>query len=206
VIPFGIDILKNENFAAYISGRIIFHSVFRAGTDGMENVEKLRHRVREGVSRLRGLDMGDELSVEILSHLVEGKMTVSELVTRIYGLGGSEGGYHSCYNRVSREIRRLESKGLVSRQLFGRDKPYRLTRLAVANLARIGGEEQQQPVVTRTDLASYIATLALSLPHVLRTGGWIEMVELPTVVLLVLFCFSLGFSSSRLLQTLRRVF
>ena len=172
----------------------------------MENVEKLRHRVKEGVSKLRGLDVGDQLSVEILAQLVDGRMTVSEVVERIYGLTISEGGYHSCYNRVAREIRRLESKGLVSRQLFGRDKPYRLTRLAIENLARIGGEEQQQSMVTRTDLASYLATLALSIPHVMRTAGWAEMAEFQTIALLVCFCFSLGFSSSRLLQTLRRVF
>ena len=180
--------------------------MFRAGSDNIENVEKLRHKVRNGVSKLKGLDIGDELAVEIMAQLVEGRRTVSEVVERTYGLCVSDEGFHSSYNRVSREIRRLESKGLVSRKLLGRDKPYRLTQLAIANLARIGGEEQQLPLVTKTDLATYLATVALSVPHFLRAMQWIELAELPTIGLLVGFSFCLGFSCARLLQTLRKVF
>lgn len=66
--------------------------VFRVGSDDIENVEQLKVRVREGVSRLKGLEIGDELGVKILSQLIEGRMTVSEIVERIYHftVSGSE--------------------------------------------------------------------------------------------------------------------
>lgn len=183
--------------------------MLRAGPDNIENIEnieKLQQKVRDGVSRLKGLDIGDELAVEIMAQLVEGRRTVSEMVERTYGLRVSDEGFSSSYNRVSREIRRLESKGLVSRKLLGRDKPYRLTQLAIANLARIGGGEQQLSLVTKTDIATYLVTVSLSVPHFLRIMEWIELAELQTIALLIVFCFCLGFSCSRLLQTLRRVF
>jgi hypothetical protein len=107
--------------------------VFRADSEGAKQVDQLQHRVREGVSKLKGLDMGDELSVEILGQLVQGRKTTTEITESIYGLSYSDEGWKSSYSKVNRQIRRLESKGLVSRRLLGKDKPYRLTRLAVTS-------------------------------------------------------------------------
>ena len=60
--------------------------MFRAGS---ENIEKLKDKVKDGITRLKGLEIGDELAVEILSQLVEGKKTVAEIVETIYGLRNS---------------------------------------------------------------------------------------------------------------------
>ena len=101
--------------------------MFRADS---ENIEEFRRRVKNGVSNLKGLEIADELSVEIISQLVEAKKTSSEMTTLIYGLRRGDEGFESSYGKIRREIRILESKGLVSRKLFGRDKPYKITELA----------------------------------------------------------------------------
>jgi hypothetical protein len=94
--------------------------VFRAEPEG---IDELQHRVRAGISNLKGLDIGDELGVEILSQLVKGRRTSSEITTFVYGQKRGDDGFESSYSRVRREIRKLESKGLISRNLFGRDRP-----------------------------------------------------------------------------------
>jgi hypothetical protein len=177
--------------------------VFREGSD---NIDDLQARIQQGVSKLGGLDIGDELSVEILRQLVGGRKNTSEMVELIYGLRRGEEGFSSCFSRVGREIRKLESKGLVSRRVFGRDRPYRLTELAVANLARIGGEEKQMPLIPRSDLLVYLVTIILAVPVGLQGMGWLGIADTGTVGLFPSFCFSLGVSSYGAVRTIRRVF
>jgi hypothetical protein len=192
--------------AAFIrhSRRGIF--VFRADSEGAKGIDQLQRRVREGVSKLKGLDMGDELVVEILGQLVQGKKTLTEITESVYGLTRSDDGYQSSYSKVTREIRRLESKGLVSRRLFGKDKPYRLTQHAVINLARIGGEGEQLSLVTKNDLVLYVGTLAMGVPVAVQALNLAQIGEIVTVMLFPCFCFLLGLSCCRVLQTIRSVF
>jgi len=178
--------------------------VVRENADGIED---LRIKVKEGVSKLRGLEVGNELSVEILSRLAEGRRTASELVEEIYQVRSSDEGFYSSYARVRREIRRLESKGLVSTNVLGRNRPYRLTDLAVINLARIGGESKQMPVLPPIDILIYLATAASLIPLLFGSmGRFIDPSEMVTLGLFGLFCLLLGASLTRFFQTLRRVF
>ena len=176
--------------------------MFRADSD---NINDLKRNVVNGISKLRGLDISDELTIAILAQLVEGKKSAAEIVERTYGIGNSEEGFQSCYGRVRREIRRLESKGLVSRALFGKEKPYRLTQLAIINLAKIGGEEQQLPIIPKTDLAAYLVTLALSVPTASHALGLFELTESWTIGLFGCFCFFLGISVYGSVHMIRRV-
>jgi hypothetical protein len=177
--------------------------VFREGSD---SIDGLRVRVQEGVSKLRGLELGDELSIEILTQLVDGRKNKSEMVELIYGLRRGNEGFSSCFSRISREIRKLESRGLVSRKVFGRDRPYRLTELAVTNLARIGGEEKQIPPLPRSDLVIHLVTIALAVPVALQGTGLLSIVDVVTVGLFPSFCFFLGLSCYGACRTIRRVF
>ena len=180
--------------------------MFRVGSDDNENIERLQREVREGVSKLKGLSIGDELGVEILAQLIESKMTVSEIVERVYHLTVYDEGFQSSYTKVSREIRKLESKGYVSRSLFGKEKPYRLTDLAVTNLARIGGGGKEIPMIPLIDVAFYLATLGSSVLVVALALGMYELSELGTLGLFGGFCLLLGISLSRFVQAFRRVF
>jgi DNA-binding HxlR family transcriptional regulator len=120
-----------------------------------DRIDGLKERVEEGVSKLRGLDIGDQLAVEILSQLVYGRKTTTEITEGIYGLGRSDEGFKSSYTRVGRQIRQLESKGLVSRRLFGNDKPYRRWELEVLSpgeleaILRHPAQALQRPILGR---------------------------------------------------------
>ena len=177
--------------------------VFRVGQD---NIDQLHGKVKEGVSKLRGLEIGDELLVEILGQLVEGRKTITELVEGVYGIHPSEEGFKSSHTRITRGIKRLESKGLASRKLLGRDRPYKLTQLAITNLARIGGEEQQQSVVPKIDVAAYLIAVVLAVPMASHAFGWLIIAETPTIVIFGCFCFLLGISFVEVVRTVRRVF
>ena len=86
--------------------------MFRADHDSIDQIDELRTRVKEGVSRLKGLEVGDVLSIEILSQLVDGSKSTAEIVELVYGLKKGDDGFKSCYSRAARAIRVLESKGL----------------------------------------------------------------------------------------------
>ncbi len=179
--------------------------MFRADSDNIEQVDQLQRRVREGVSRLKGIEIGDELSIEVLAQPIENRKSQSEIVEGVYGLSRPDEGFKSCYTRIGRELRRLESKGLVSRKLFGRDKPYRLTQHAVINLAKIGGEEQQVPIVPAIDIPFYLAMMTSGILVGLSVIGLIDIPELSSIGLFGFFCVLFGISITRFAQTLRRV-
>jgi hypothetical protein len=162
-------------------------------------------RVRRGVSRLRGLDIADELEVEIVSELIEYRLTAGEIVHRVYGVGRYEEGFNSCYTRTRRALKRLESKGLVSTSFIGKEKPYRLTDLAAVNLARIGGGREQRGVMSRSDLVFYLATLFLGVPILWIGAGWWQPENLLIAGMYACFFYLLGVSTSRVTRTVRRV-
>jgi hypothetical protein len=173
------------------------------GGDGFNG---LHTDVEKGVSRVRGLELGDQVAVEVLTQLVEGRKTVTEIVEGVYGLRRSDEGFSSCFTKVRRATKRLESSGLVSTGIFGRDKPYRLTDLAIINLARIGGGREQIRVLPRIDLLTYAATAAFSLPVASLGLGWLQMFDSGVIVVFGCFFYLLGVSTVRIVQTLRKVF
>jgi hypothetical protein len=180
--------------------------VFRADSEGAKQVDQLQRRVREGISKLKGLDMGDELSVEILGQLVQGRKTATEITESIYGLSYSEEGWPSSYSKVNRQIRRLESKGLVSKRLFGKDKPYRLTQHAVINLARIGGKEEQLALLPWYDSLVYLVTLGATVAVGMQSLGWFQFPVIQTIALSSFLCAMFGASAVELIRAARRVF
>ena len=171
--------------------------------ESVDRIQELRKTVRVGVGALRGLDIADQLQVEILSQLIENRATLTELVLGIYGVANQDPGFNSCFSRVRRAARRLESKGLVSRGLFGNDRPYRLTDLAVTNLAKIGGGKSQIPVLPRRDMAIYLATGLLALPAAMPSS--LGLAEIGVVAAFSCFSCLLGVSCCKFTQMLWRV-
>ena len=144
------------------------------------------------------------LQIEIVEELLSGRRTVAELVEAIYSVSRGGEGFATHYSRVRREIRQLESKGfVVPRKLFGRDKPYGLTQLAVSKLTRIEGVEpgQNQHAVPRIDYLAYTGAILL----------WIAASTAPvtsgsaSTAMAAGFFFASGVAFCRFLQTVRRV-
>jgi len=163
--------------------------------------------LRDSVRSLRDLALVSEIQTEIMRHLVEGPRTVPELVALIFGTGRNGLGFPACYMKIKRSIRKLENKALVSTNLLGRDKPYRLTRFAVEKLYCVGRPGMEpEGLVPKKDLVLYTATLLCGVTAILLTWasptppepGWI-------LVSTGAFLYLLGLATSRILRGMRRI-
>lgn len=173
----------------------------RAGAE--QSLSHLRSRLRRSMKELARSEFS-LLQIEIVEELLSGRRTVAELVEAIYSISRGHEGFATHYSRVRREIRQLESKGfVVPRKLFGRDKPYALTQLAVAKLTRIEGVEpgQSQHVVPRMDYLVYLGAILLWIvaSTVLGASGHVS------TIVVAAFFFTSGIAFCRFLQTVRRV-
>jgi len=99
--------------------------------------DEAKDRLERLAEALDTIEIDGSLQARILQELVSGKKTVSELTDIIYGLGRGDKGFPSSYMRARRAAKRLESKGFISAPLFGRDKPYRLTRIGSQAVAGV---------------------------------------------------------------------
>jgi hypothetical protein len=124
------------------------------------------HR-RSGLGRvadsihLLGLKSG--LQTEVLREIVDGPRTIRELVNIIYGEDRGSSSFETHYARVRRAARYLEARGYVSASLFGREKPYRLTRHGERCLANLASGFPAPTVMLRTDAFLFAVTLLLGI-------------------------------------------
>lgn len=154
---------------------------------------------------LKKLGIESFLEVELLTALSKGRRTVAELVQELYNVERSNPAYASYYDRVRRGCRRLESKGLVSRRIFGRDKPYRLTEhgILAMNRARMG--QVSQRVLNSMDAALYLATILFGLIAVSTTNSS-ALHQSHYLGIFTIFVLLTGMSVVRFLETLWKVF
>jgi len=153
----------------------------------------------EGILRnVESLGLRPGLEAEVFRQLVRGRRTISELVELVFGAGPSSPGFHAYYVRTWRAVRGMESRGLVSAPLLGKDKVYRLTThglRALLNLSEDTGR-YRQGILSRTDYALFAATVVLGvMTYLLSRPG-----DLATI-----FVFMLGASTCRLMQRIRSV-
>jgi hypothetical protein len=168
-------------------------------------LEELAGKLEKGVTRLRGVKVDDQLEVEVVLRLLKGRRTVSELVDQIYGVGRADGGFASSYTRVRRAVKRLESRGLVSTNMLGKERPYKLTQYAIINLARIGGEEEQVSFVSRKEFTVYLLTFVSSIIAGVMGQGWIEAPDILIMMVFGAFCYLLGATSILFVRSFRRI-
>jgi hypothetical protein len=171
----------------------------------LEALSRLRSRLRQEMDRLARSEL-NMLQAAIVEELLSGQRTVAELVATVYSVDTNQDGYITYYSRIRREIRLMESKGLVvSRKAFGRDKPYSLTQLAIARLTRMEGVRPASwKAVPRKDLVLYAAVLgAGSILAWMATVG----VEHPVrfLALAFAFVFAGGIAFCRFIESIGRV-
>jgi DNA-binding PadR family transcriptional regulator len=171
-----------------------------------DRTKEIQRRTLASVRRLRYLDLSP-LEAEILDRLIDGRRTAVELVGEIYGLGRGDESYDASCVRVRRALRRLERRGLASTRIFGRDRPYRVTRHGVAVLASIAPEMGEPRILGWPRIALLAATALCGLVMVSSTrvfegclGDWGEL------ALFASFFFLSGLSVSVLVDGIRRVF
>ncbi len=166
------------------------------GDKADDRVRDLRDRVLADVRKLRSLDLSI-LEAEILDSLIGGRKNISELVEYIYHERPSDVGFNASRLKVRRALRELERRGIVSTRLFGRDKPYRITRHGVAILASISPDMGRYRAVHPVELGLVgVATLVgllmwLNSHGFLGERGWGSSQGL-FAVFFTLFGLSLG--------------
>jgi len=160
-------------------------------------------RVLANAKDLKRISITSVLEAEILTYLVEGRRTVGELTDQIFGLKRMDPSYHTYYMKVRRTIRDLQRKGYVATNLFGKEKPYRLTPHAVAAMMDVG--DRSPRVIPMPDRVIYGGTVGLGLANILL-AGFSRFLSRPYMILVyTMFVFLTGYSFSRLTVAFRKV-
>jgi hypothetical protein len=172
------------------------------GVEDFADLREARRKSKKMVRELSGLQVNTTLEAQLINELMEGRRTGPELVKLVFNVDRSNPEFHTYYMRVRRAISSLESKGYVVSRLFGRDKPYRLTRYAVEQLASLGGGRER--LLPKHDLVLYFVTLAMGII------SWLvfeEIVPLEGSVPYIYgsFLFLLGSTATRILMICRRL-
>jgi len=170
-----------------------------------EVLSELRSRLTKDMDLLAKSQL-NLVQASIAQELLSGRRTVAELTEAIHTTRPGDPDYTTQYSKIRREIREMESRGLVvSQGLFGRDKPYRLTQLAVSRLTEIQAiRTTETRAIPRIDTALYLSVMILGL---LLVGIvlYMETGPMPFLALAFTFAFGGGAAFCRFIETLRRI-
>jgi hypothetical protein len=175
------------------------------GVAGGEGVLAHGEELRRTLRQLRSLEIATPLQMEVIEKLVEGRRNLPELVELIYHESTGDAGYKPHYMKVKRAAEHLKSRGLVSTNLFGKNKPYRLTRYAVEMLTPIAGEPVRYRLFPAKDALSYLSTILFLIITVFISRN--PVID-PSIILVMGWacCVFIGISLCRFLEMVRRVF
>jgi len=152
--------------------------------------------------QFRELGADSLLQGELLIRLNERQATIGDLARDIFD-PVNESESKAKYMRVMRALNALESKGFVARKLFGKEKPYHLTRYGRENIETILGGESPETILDRGQLAIYLVTAVMVVLSAVAT-----IYRFPSVVLVVGWLLSgvlLGIGLTKFVKILKVV-
>jgi len=155
------------------------------------------------IQQIKTLGIDNVLHGEILARLSSGKATVSDLAAALFGKQSTCDVSHTEYMRVARALTTLQRKGYVSRALFGKERPYRLTALGKEVIAAAARNEKQVYLITKKDLVLYATSVVLVVTGTLLT----RVFPVPAALAICWLASGVvcGISLSRFVSTLRRI-
>jgi len=177
------------------------------GSDPSETLRELKETVTRSVSELARIELKDVLQAEILLELLKGQRTAHELVEAIYHVGSDHPGYRTYYTKVRRNLTDMRAKGYVSKRLLGKEKPYRMTPLAVARISAIsgvGGRKRATPF-PRGDIVLYCLSVVLGLVSMILAKGVVVVTGEWFPIVFSIFLLTSGAAITRLYDALRSV-
>jgi hypothetical protein len=162
----------------------------------MASLQELQHGLDRSV-------LANITQIKIARELLRGRRTVARLVEEFHGLRKGDPDFSTLYSRVRKEMGDLESRGLVSRKMFGRDRPYGLTQVGVERLTQLRGDPSPK-VFSVLDALTYASALILGTicAGVIMAG---VAITTPVTLLSFLFVFVGGLAFSHLARVLRRL-
>ena len=171
----------------------------------IESLSRVQREIARAIDDLAEANLSNAVQVRLVQELLQGRRTTTELVKMLYGLGRGDPGFSTHYYRIGLELRELESRGIVWRRPFGKDRPYALTQVGLARLTAIKGARRklETKAVTKLDFAAYLAMVLMG-----AIGSWMRNSSigedyLPVIV--TLFFVATGFALSRFVESIRRV-
>lgn len=157
----------------------------------------------ENIHRLKHLGVDSVLQVEIMAHLAEGSGAAWHLASKIFRSGNNDPPSRAQYMKVLRALAGLEREGYVSRSLFGKERPYRLTRHGQELMNAIVGGQEPSSLISRNDLILYASAASSAWVSLILTG-----MELSSILLMGCWLASgilTGLCIGALGRTLRRI-
>lgn len=151
------------------------------------------------------MDLSSTIEANVFAELLTGRKTVAELAEILYHARRDSKHYSTYYDRIRRAMGPLEAKGYVSRRVFGRDKPYGLTRFAKERIlaANLGTENPR--IMSLADTLVYVSTILLAG----LSWTFARNASTPPAgaysILYSAFLLTTGISVTRFVETVRRV-
>jgi len=159
--------------------------------------------VVRSTTRFRGMGLG-LLEAEVLARLCDGRRTINQLASDIFGLSSGARDHVAEYYRVRRALGALEDRGLVSPSLLGKERRYGLTKRGIACIAGISEKEYgARGIISRFDLLLYTTSLGLAAAVVLGSE-FLDLAASSITMLTMLFLLTAGASFVRLAESLVR--
>ncbi len=162
-----------------------------------------KERIRQDMERIESLGFTAPLEARIIAHLLDCPRSPAELAELVYDRE-EDTVPHREYMRVSRALGNLESRGYVSRNMFGSPKPYKLTKHAISMLMGTGRSHPSGPI-TRWDVSLYSSTVILTALTALASMGFLLVTRPSFTVLYTASLILSGMCATRLIQTVRSV-
>ncbi len=173
------------------------------GLEGSSRIRRYLDRVAKNARDLDRMRISSALEAEILSALIQGRRTVSELTEQMFGVTRGDPNYHTYYMKVRRATKGLQRRGYVATRLFGRDKPYKLTPFAFEKMTDV--KEGTPRVLPARDAFAFVATVAFGLANMALANSSPWLSTPLTLVVYTVFVFLAGYCLSRLAAVFRRV-
>jgi hypothetical protein len=164
-------------------------------------LSKAESEVRVAINKFQAIEVDSILEARIIAELVRGSRSVAELTCWIFETDNDKPEYTAYYDRVRRVLRILEGKGYVSRRLFGKEKPYRLTNLALRKLLELKHEN-----IDRARLVDYALYASfVSLVGIILGLTWSRVGGNLFFILYSLFLVLSGASLARMVRMIQEV-
>ncbi len=174
-----------------------------AGTDASVADGVLRRaeqEVRGAIKKFQTPQAGSLLEARIIAELSAGRRSIAELTCQIFETNRDKPEYAASYDRVRRALRILEGRGYVSHRLFGKERPYTLTQLALTNLLRLDSVKPPRRWFDYAAFSGFITLAAITLA--LANGKAAANLFLAAYSGFLILA---GVSMTRMLQILRQV-
>ncbi len=161
-------------------------------------------RVLRNLGYQKALGLVTVLEAEMIAYLLERSRTVADIVDLVYRTRKDDPAFHQNYMRVSRTLRLLETRGYVSRRLFGSNKPYRITDYALQKLAgveRVWGTR----LVSGWELAIYAGTITAATVTIFASLGVLQVSRFGFMIIYTVLVFLSGVCAPGLVRMFKKV-